>query len=130
MVPALADDSNFADIIFEVEGKPVYANRFALSLASREFREMFTTRNKPIVQLAPMTNRIRMEGISYKAFLLFIRFIYLSVPCAPKLWYFVETDDYQTLCELYYLSDCYGIGKLKSEITRDIGMETNCSFAY
>jgi len=70
-IKSLVNNKNFADIVFEVEGKPIYAHKCILAARSKYFRNMFKSNMRE-----ERENRVVIHEVPYAVFLALLEFTY------------------------------------------------------
>lgn len=108
----LCNSETFADVVFLVQGRQIYAHKLVLSLASDFFRAMFTN------EFREKADRVEIEipHCSYEAFMVVMKSIYsgtanmdLNIPPSR----ISREENIEHLLEILYLSDCLLLDQLK-----------------
>ena len=110
LISLTADESNLADVVFRVEGKPVYSYKALLSVRSRYFRSMFQSGMKESASTAKPTE-IPIQEVDYESFRALI--VYLTTDQLT-----VDSNDCNKLCQLLVVSNQFNEDKLKEHCER------------
>lgn len=70
-IERIFDDKNFSDISFVVEGKPIYVNKFLLSLRCEKFRRQF---NSTLIDST--ASEIIVNNVAYRHYYSFLKYLY------------------------------------------------------
>ena len=100
------DDPNLADVVFIVEGKPVYAWKKLLSVRCQYFNRMFSSGMKESVQSSAKIIEVPIQDVDYESFEALI--VYLTTDQLT-----VDLNDYKSLCQLLAVSDQFMVDRLK-----------------
>ena len=103
---SLVDNKDLADVVFQVEGKQIYAYKPILSARCSYFSCLFSSKESHLSRDRHMTT-IPIEDVSFDAFQTLI--VYLMTDKVN-----VDMNDWKMVCQLLILSDHFLVSKLKS----------------
>jgi len=109
----------FADVVFLVEGKPIYAHKIILSLVSNCYRAMFSTDFRERGDCP----EIEIPNCSYEAFLTMMEYIYSGIE--PKIEISLDggypnSSTIEVVVNLLELADQYFLDNLKQLCERKL----------
>ena len=110
------DDTNLADVMFTVEGKPIYAYKALLSVRSQYFNRMFSSGMKESVHAtsSAKVTEIPVEDVDYESFKALV--VYLTTDQLT-----VDFNDYKRMCQLLVACDQFMVDRLKVHCERVLG---------
>ena len=118
-------DESVSDVIFLVEGHTLPAMKSILSLKSKVFRAMFSGDFKE-----SKDNKVVIEDTTYKAFKIFIRFLYCDDLVLKDedidgnneydVYDENEDKDYDMFSQLWKLCDRYDVSRLMDKMTEKL----------
>ena len=110
-ISSLVDNQRLSDVVFKINGKPIFASKNLLRLRSDYFDRMFSSGMKESLQNTEGIIEVPIQDVEFESFKDLI--VYLM---SDRLTF--KPNDYKRLCQLLAVSDQFMVDRLKAHCER------------